>query len=75
MRVYSRPAESSSYHSVFLLSFIILSLFINLTSAQFYVCNSTSPCVNGACCDVNDGETNGVSKACLSYPSSLADLR
>lgn len=45
--------------------FAVFNIFTTAT-AQFYVCNSTSPCVNGACCGVKPGEAQGVSHPRLS---------
>ncbi|KAL4954842.1 hypothetical protein BDW69DRAFT_193734 [Aspergillus filifer] len=58
--MYRRWADSGPCRSITLLFFITFSLFLNLSAAQFYVCNSTSPCVNGACCGVNEGEASGL---------------
>jgi hypothetical protein len=48
--------------SLAVLSVLLLSL-LSLINAQTYYCTEDTPCVNGACCGISDGETQGVSLA------------
>ncbi|OJJ36372.1 hypothetical protein ASPWEDRAFT_108842 [Aspergillus wentii DTO 134E9] len=59
MAYSSQSRHSRSWEWRLLVLFILFNIFSTAT-AQFYVCNSTSPCVNGACCGVKPGEASGL---------------